>query len=238
MKNKKILLCMITYFLYNLTLFGDAVITFYFKPYPIMPNSDYCKEVVHALSQPGVLAEHCLNGILDRKSIIGVFATYGGFLNISNTLGQISFPYKHTQKAVSILITPHIVPIMMVGNTVHHWEIEPESPAAMFSIEQKNDAMDGTTYWETQQIDIPDTKKIPVQTIIIIAKPKHIYVPLGATPTAPNPSLILPPIYVKKGINHVADGLYLLNLKHLFSPVNYTSKTDAPHFVTQVITQP
>jgi len=226
MKNKKIIFIILACFLYNFTLWSDAIITLFIKQYPIMPNSNYCQDLSHSLKHPGTIAEHCLYGLMDSTLQAGIFATYAGYLNVSNVQGQLSFPYKHSKKAVNMLITPHITPILMAGNTVHHWELEDANLAALFTIEQKNDDVAKLTYWDIEQIALPTDKKIPTQTIIIIANPHEIYVPIGASPVIESASLLLPDIYVKKGINHVADSLYVLNLKHLFSPVHYQYKAD------------
>ncbi|MCX5922505.1 MAG: hypothetical protein NTX86_04215 [Candidatus Dependentiae bacterium] len=231
MKNKNILLLILPCFFYNFTLFGDATIVFYLRPYPTMLDDTYCQEI----KRPGVLAEQCLNGIIDKKLVVGVFATYGGYLNVSDQYGQLSFPYKHSQKSVDILITPKITPIMMAGNTVHHWELEDNVPATMYHLEQQLDDQTKVTVWETKPAELPKNKKIPVQTIIIIAKPVHMYVPVGTTIAQEGANILLPDIFVKKGINHTAQSLYLLNLKHLFEPIRYIYKQNPTNYITHLV---
>lgn len=224
MKNKKNIFYIVTCFLYNFTLWSDPIVTFFIRPYPVMPNRSYCQRISLNLKHPGVIAEHCLYGIIDPKLSSGILATYGGFLTVSDAHGQISFPYKHTKKTVTLLITPQITPVLMIGNTVHHLEVEDTKLATMFLIEQKQDEATSLPYWETQSIPLPENKQISTQAIIIIANPHDMYVPIGATPTTEGASLVLPDMYAKEGINHVSEALYMLNLKHLFGPVRYQYK--------------
>jgi len=235
MKNKKITLCIITCFAYNLTLFGDPIITFFIRPYPVMPDRKYCESLSYSLSHPGIIAEHCVNGIMNAKLSEGIFAAYGGYLNLSDANGHISFPYKHSKKSVSIIITHNIFPIWGPGNTVLHWQLEDNAKSAMFTMSQKTDDTAKISYWDTQQAKLPDDKKIPPQAIIIIAKPHDIYMPIGVTPTTESPSLLLPDIYAKQGIDHVMDTLYMLKWRHLFSPIHYQYKTDPAHNNVQIM---
>lgn len=213
-------------FFIKLMVWPDPVITFYLKPYPIIPGNDYCHEVTKNLKQVGKISQQCIFGIMDKRLPVGIFATYGGYLNVSDSIGELSFPYKQTKPMVNLLITAKIIPIMMAGNTVHHWEIDENTPATMFRFEIKKDALTNLSYWQVQPALLPTNNSIPLETIIILAKPHHIYVPIGITPTQETANLVLPDIFVKKGLNNVAQSLYALNLKHLFGPVRFLNKTD------------
>ena len=52
MKNKKILIYIITCFAYNLTLFSDPAIILSLHPYPQIPNAEYCQKVLHRIKSP------------------------------------------------------------------------------------------------------------------------------------------------------------------------------------------
>lgn len=219
----------IAYFLLNSTIGADPVLVLTLKPYPMMPDDEYCQQITHSFRQLGKLSQQCLFGILDKRLPVGIFATYGGYLNVSDSLGEIDFPYKQTKPIITLLITPRIFPIFMVGNTVHHWMLDKNAPATMFEFALKKDELSDLMYWDVQPKMLPSDSAIPLNTIIILAKPHHIYVPQGATVTQESSNVVLPPIYVKKGINNVTQPLYALNIKHLFEPIRYLNKNEVKH---------
>ena len=207
-------------------MWGSPIITFDFKPYPIMPDDSYCHTLTKNLKELGKISQQCVFGILDKHLPTGIFVTYSGYLNVSDAMGDISFPYKQTKPNINILITPKIEPVIMAGNTVSYWILSENSPAIMFRFSIQKDALTNITYWEAKPELLPKDNKIPLDTITILAKPHHIYIPIGITPMRESANIVLPSIYVKKGLNNLSQALYALNLKHLFGPVRYLNKTD------------
>lgn len=216
---------------------GDPIITFTFKPYPAIPSSEYCHHIVQEL---GKMSQACIAGVFKSHAPTDIFVTYAGYLRVSDTVGEIAFPYKQTKPIINILVTSKIIPIMMAGNTVHHWEIDSNTPAAMYRFELKKDTLTQLSYWDAQVEPLSNHKVtrvetfgitteiivIPIETMIILAKPKHIYVPIGSTPTQESANIVLPDIYVKKGLSNVSQALYAVNIKHLFGPVRYLNKAE------------
>lgn len=224
-------ICSIAFFFINFMVWGDPVVTFTLKPYPMIPSSKYCHDVIKEL---GKMSHACTYGVFNKYLSVGIFVTYGGYLTISDSLGEISFPYKQTKPVIDLLITSKIIPIMMAGNTVHHWVLDEETPAAMFRFEIQKDTLTKLPYWEAQPLPKPKNNIIPLQTIIILAHPKHIYVPIGSTPMQESANIILPDIYVKKGLNNASQALYTLNIKHLFGSVQFLNKTEPMRSITLI----
>lgn len=219
-------ICSIACFLINIMMWTDPIIIFNFKPYPLLPNDTYCHTITKSLKELGKISQQCVFGILDKHLPTGIFVTYGGYLNVSDAMGDISFPFKQTKPTINILITPRIEPVMMAGNTVHHWIFDQNTPATMFKFTMQKDVPTNITYWDAQPALLPKDNKIGLDTIIILAKPHHIYIPSGITPTKETANLVLPDIYVKKGLNNISQALYALNLKHLFGTVRYINKAE------------
>jgi hypothetical protein len=211
------------------SLWADTVLTFFLQPYPVTVKP--CPAKKGNPAEPGKL---CLTRHVDPNIVNGVIATYGGYVNVSDNLGQISFPFKQVQPTVKLLITPEITPILMVGNTINHWELQKATPAVMYTIEKKQDDITKLYYWDTQPADIPQDRLIPKETLIIIANPEDIFVPTGVTPTTDNTHIILPPVYVKKEINVLEHTLYMLNLILFFGPVDNLYKKDTLRYSTQL----
>lgn len=215
------------YFLFIVACFSyypstsaDNLLTFFLSPYPQLLKQDQCDEALANITQPGRLAEYCVYGILDKDIISGIFATYAGYLATSDDIGQITFPLLHTKPTVNVLVTNRLTPIMMLGNTLHHWELEKGVPAAMYAFDKEFDEATQLSFWNAHPVELPQNGHIPVDTVVILAKPHYIYIAEGITPIEqPGPHYILPTMYVKKGINLAAHALYMLNLNNFYAPI-------------------
>jgi hypothetical protein len=241
--NYKKLILIIACFLHIKNL-QAAVITAFFHPYPELLKENYCKDISLTLKNPPTIAQakaqaqaiapYCLYGVLDTKLAIGIIASYGGYTTASDEYGQISFPYLHTKPEIKLLVASKVTPIMMGGNTVAYWELEANSPASAYIIERKQDNDTKEFYWNTQPAQKPDNLRIDDDTLLIIEDPPSIYIPIGATPTIESPHLILPDFYVKKGIKINSQAVYMINLRHLFSPVKNEYKKDSQGYISNI----
>lgn len=219
-------------FFINLMIWADPIINFTFKPYPVFPSPKYCHQAMKDLGQ---MSSSCRFGIFDTHLVSGIEVTYSGYLTVSDELGEVSFPHKPTKPIVEILITNKISPVMMAGNTVHHWEIENSDQAKLFRFSFEKDNLNpAVTYWNAQSVPLPSDNAIALQTIIILANPLYIEVPLGITPLQESANIILPDIYVKKGINNISQALYAINIKHLFDGVHYLNKKEPKHGISLI----
>lgn len=205
-------------FFNNHTQYAAPLITFYLKPYPNITINKSSYKLSNNLAKPGKIATTRAKHMLPAP-ISGFFATYGGFLDVSDLDGEISFPRLHTNPILYFLVTEHITPIVISANTLHHWELEEGEAAALYKMEQLWDAQTGVHFWQVTKEPLPKDKIIPLESITLIANPKYIYVPLGIIPFKESPHLILPDIYIKNGINLTQNALYILNLSHYFGSI-------------------
>lgn len=232
MKNKRLFLLIVACFAYNKNAQADNIITYFLKPYPLTEHDAYSKKINRKLSKPGKIAKHTANGIINRPWIDGIFSSYAGFLEVSDDEGRTLFPRRHEEPKVTLLITSKITPIIMTGNTVHHWELEKGTPAYMVTIQREQDLTTNLYFWNVIEMDLPQNNIVPLDTVVLFAKPKNIYVPLGITLTSDSPHLVLPDIYIKKGINVVKRSLYVLNIKQFFGTISRTQDTSKPAIPT------
>lgn len=214
------LLFILSGFMGNERVFAEQLITFFLRPYPTLDKQEASQKLGPKLHRIGKLACNQAKRVIPAK-VSGIFATYGGFLTTSDLNGQISFPRKHEAPVVNILITEKISPMVMSGNTIHHWELVEGAITEFYRIEQKFDPETNVTYWDAFPIPLPENNIIPLETIIIFANPKYTEVPIGITPIHKSPNLILPGMYIKNGLNIALDSLYVLNLSHYFGPIFY-----------------
>lgn len=223
-------ICILALFCNNPTLIAEQIITFFFKEYPVVSIPEAAAKLGGKIHKPGKIAtNHAKNHIPPKLS--GIFATYGGFLTVSDIDGEISFARKHIKPFVYLLVTPKATPMVMSGNTIHHWELEEGAPAQLYKVEQQWDENVRKHYWLVTQEPVPSNKRIPLETILIFADPKYVYIPLGITLYKETPHLILPDIYIKKGINLNNNALYILNLSHYFGSIIPMYKKDKLNYL-------
>jgi hypothetical protein len=212
------LVFILPYFLFYQSGHADSIISLFIRPYP-QPSI-----VAEKIKKPGKIARHTVEGLANYQVPSGIFASYAGYLTISDFDGQIIFPRKHEQSKIQVIITPEIKPILMLEKTIHHWELIPGVPAKMYTFEQKFNEETNLDYWDVQSAMLPENNIIPLSSLIIFAKPRYFFVPLGITTTNDTPNLVLPPIYAKKGIKITKNALYVFNLSHFFGNVLYLYK--------------
>lgn len=220
--NKTIILFIVAAFAYNNTFYADELVTFFIKPYPVIAHekNEYAQSLVKELRQPSVVDRKVLHNVLQKDIESGIFATYAGYITISNPNGQVMFPRKHQRQLFYFAITTNIIPHIMTANTIHHWEFDPETPTTLYKVEKFLDQMTQLYYWQTTKIPVPEDNIIPLEAIVIFAKPKYIYVPEGISITRDRPNQVLPDIYIKKGIKLLGTTLFVLNIRPFFGHVD------------------
>ena len=216
--NKIIFLYLLTIITLNIKC--NDIITFFFKPFPASNDASIAAKRAEKIKIPGKMQKYTLRAITKSHLTAGIFCTYGGYITTSDLNGQVIFPRKHSEPKVTIVVTRSITPIIMLENTVHHWEIANRDVTKMYEIERKYDAATRAYFWDTKEVKIPTDNIISEDSIVIIAYPKHIYIPSGITPTIKDPQLLLPNIYIKNNIEKLTNSLYIFNIKNFLAPTN------------------
>jgi hypothetical protein len=213
----------------------EQLIVVTFRPYPILYDTPAAKTFAHNLQKAGKIGYNRLRSFFEQNDVIsGIFCTYGGFIVVSDWFGQAVFPKLQTTAHLHLLITSKLIPIPLVGNTINHWELAQDTPADLFVIERTQDPITQELRWNIEPADIATTftngNHVSIDTIIVFGEPKYFFVPTGSTIEHGDeiPHFLIPPVYVKKGIAHIENVLYVLNLKHLFRKPLILSQ-QAPH---------
>lgn len=233
MKYKKTIILIATILIHN-SLICDQIITFFFRPFPSKNKEQVAEKRAKKIGRVEKMPKYTLRSLTKNYFTSGIFCTYGGYLAISDLHGQVTFLRRHKDPKINILITEHIVPMMMLENTVHHWEVTKPDQATMYEIERKLDVAAKTYFWKVKQIDVPADKIISIDTIVIIANYEKIYIPQGITITTQNPQLLLPDIYVKRGIEKLTSTLYLFGIKNLFAMTDTVYKKSTKQYSHQI----
>lgn len=209
-------------------IYADHIVNFFMYPYPSVEDTH------ERLKHPSNIDKHRINGLLNHNNGAGVFSTYAGYVDISNLNGQTTYPRKHHEPFLYLIVTQEIVPVMMFESTVAYWEIPKDKAAACFKLEKKQDEKTELYIWDVQHEHRPLDNKIPLESLVIIADPRDIYVPVGVSLADSSPHLLLPPFYVKRGMNIVKNSLYMLTISHLFGPSRILYTAGEKRYVMQV----
>lgn len=198
---------------------SDSIIFFQFKPYLLLKEARSSKKFVSNLSHPGKIARNKARFDIENglgSIISGILCSYAGFITASDTSGTVTFPRLQTSSELYVLVTTRISPIPQTQNTISHWELEEGSPVKVYLFNHTESPF----LWNVSEVSYTTTflrgKVIPLNTIIIFDNPKNIYIPTKKIRSFEGPNLILPSVYVRKGISNVQNALYVLNIKHLF----------------------
>jgi hypothetical protein len=211
--------------------FTENMITLFLQPYPSLEEPKPMDEKYSdALQQPGYIHAKMLEHRFTKHGSEGIFGVYQGYITLSNRKGEILFPRKQQSSTINLLITPEIIPAFMVAPaTIHHWELNPNiskdpEMQAMYSITLDHDPSTEAYFYDVKSIPLPADNVIDFTTVILLAPANMIYVPEGITMANYSANLILPPLYVKPGIQFTNNALYTLKIKQYFERINKTYK--------------
>lgn len=211
------------------SLLGEQLITLFLKPYPVITPMAQAQKFIAKIQQPAKLARYQTKRMAPAL-VSGIFATYGGWLTASDLNGELSFPWRHARPFIHLLVTEELTPIVRSGNTIDHWELQEGVPVMAYRMEQKWDDSARAMYWDISQEPAPTNNVVPVESIVIFADPKYVYVPLGIQLFKETEHLILPDIYIKHGINLTQNALYIVNLSHYFGGIIPMYKKDKARY--------
>ena len=218
----------------------DAIITMFLQKYPYFKPKIYSSGDVEKYSkklrQPGYIYKKITNFNISN-GISGITCFYAGFTSMSDHNGQITFPRVQQTPNMHLLVTTTITPGYIIApTTINNWMTEQKPKAKMYSIQLKHDQKSTLLYYQTQEIPLPKDDIIPLKanggTIILIADPDYVFVPIGATIVDYSPNIILPTIYLKKGFCFLYNSLYSLAIKQYFDSTKIKVKQDETNVAT------
>ena len=209
------------------------IITFFVQPY--QEQAIRPREKVQIITEtPGKLNRTILKKQLQSTRNQGLYATYFGLVTHSDANGQITFPRKHFKNEVTFVITQRIKPVMLYGNTVHHFDMSTSMPADFYRLELKEDVSKKIFYWDTKKIDAPTNRHVPVSAIILFAKPEHVIIYQGKTVTDASENFVLPTVYVKPTITTGINALSFLKISKYFRPVKFVYNYTPERYATMI----
>lgn len=206
---------------WSLALANPYTINMFIRDYPIEELKKHPRDLTTQTINKQVMKTRFYQPVE-----LGVYGLYNGYLSRSNDIGLLSFPRETLKEQFTLAITQAIKPIFMLDNTISNWNLVSPTEATLFQVKRFKDPETKLFYWKVQELNVPNDNYIPLHSIIIIAKPEDVYVPLGASATTKLPNLVLPPIYVKRGLDRINQALFILQIKQFFAPTRTISKQD------------
>lgn len=205
----------------------DHTITFYIRQFPELITAQAEKLQKNA-AKPS-LSGKIVQALCPRANQ-GIICLYAGFTAVSNFDGQVSFPRMHQKPSFLYILTKHIKPIMMVGNTVHHWELLPHMLTKAYVINQEQDEKTKLLYWNVTEAQPPQNNIIPLNAIVLFVNPNKVIIPTGITLTSKSPNLVLPQLYAATDINNARNAILFLQIRDFYGPLRKETKKISPTY--------
>jgi len=186
------------------------------------------------------------------QKLNGFLGIYAGYFAYSDHKGLLSFPLRHANPKLYIAITPNIA-LIKIKDTISHREfiINDQNPTKLYVCERKQEIIKKPEeqdsqqagkapatrfYWDIQEAPLPADNKINPLTVVILTKPKNIYVPLGHFLTSESPHLVLPDFYVMGNVDNNEELLQAIGFTDLFEKINTEEKKASDKVVQKMIT--
>jgi hypothetical protein len=161
-----------------------------------------------------------------NPSLSGFLALYSGYMDYSNPDGQVSFPLRHENNKVYLIITPSIRLITVKGNTISHKEFDEsvKDKTEIYLFEKKED-QNKQFFWQVKKEDYPEDKIISPLSVVILTDPKNLYITTGDFMATENKQMVLPKnIFVITNNQSRKILLNFMNMEKYFEPIDIKDK--------------
>ena len=170
-------------------------------------------------------------------SLGGFMVIYGGYVAISDQDGLVTFPLRHSSNKIYLAVTPEIKLVKVKENTFSHAEyiINEKNEVKLYQFEKKEDEKK-QIYWDVKEIPLPTDRKIDPITMIILSKPRNIFVPQAHVMAEKTDQIVLPEVYVLGNADKEAVLLNALEIKRYFETIKIKQKKISDTAVQKIIT--
>lgn len=170
-------------------------------------------------------------------NLSGFMALYSGYIDYSNPDGLVSFPLRHTKSKLYLVITPRIKLVDAKGNTISHRELDPSvlNKTEIYLFEKKEDE-NKQFYWSVKKQDLPKNNRINPLSVVLLTKPKNVYIATGDYMTDNSKHIILPNnIYIVGNIDNTKIALNTIGVKRYFEPIKYKEEKVSDTVIKTII---
>lgn len=145
----------------------------------------------------------------------GVIVTYMGYFTIFNQDGIADLPRKNDSTTLHIIVTKHINPVIIRGQTIEFFLRKENAPVAYYEFERIENK-EKEFFWQVRKLDTPPSLKIAPEDIVICAKPDELFIPTGTFTTFGGQNLLLPPLYPTKLLKRNLNALSFLKFNRRY----------------------
>lgn len=203
----------------------EQIISLFVKKYPYFKKSKNSNRMLQKLQQPNYITNKVIKKF--TNAVEGIMFLYAGNIATSNRLGQVVFPCLQQSRNINILVTPQVTPAYTIAPaTLQNWLVPENVATAWYEVTLKFDKDSQLYYHETTKSTLPQDRKIPLNTIILIASPEDIYIGEGGSIVNPSSSILLPDIFIRRSFCFVYNSLFNLAIKQYFDQTTQTEKQD------------
>jgi len=204
----------------------------------------YCKPALHLyeeqpehirLPDEQEMQKALQEGAIRDNKQEGVCAAYHGYTTFSNHRGKMSFPRKHSQEDIFLIITRGITPVFSHDETIQYLQITRAKETRMYYLKRVKDTEKNTAHWNVSELSVEERQSIPPSGLIIFARPEHVIVPTGTFDTIPGGTLLLPEIYIKQSMPNSVNSLAFLRINRYFAPVRRTQAYQPNRYATGIL---
>lgn len=170
-------------------------------------------------------------------TLSGFPALYAGYIDYSNEDGLIQFPLRHTAPKVYLVVTPAIKMVPLSGNTFqflkiaddqgqfHEVAIEKPEQTQIYCYERKK-LKDETLFWEVSAVDIPESRRISMISIVLLTPARNVMVQTGSfvIDATQQLHLQLPSPFIVGEVDKNKALIGAASMLPFFEPIDVTSK--------------
>jgi len=185
-----------------------------------LKNEIPIKEMYQQLVKPQNNTYIILKKIGSIPPLMGILATYAGYLTASNEFGEIIFPRHQEKTPLYIAISEEIIPIMRSADVIDYWEFSRTKQTVFIEIDlekKNNDTLEEKFVMNI--ISLPEDNIVPYPTITIFADPDDFEISKENFINNQTTHWILPPLIVKKNATFTKNMIPALSFLQFFHPL-------------------
>lgn len=187
-------------------------------------------------TSPGKFNETMIKSTIRKylqPKLSGFTFLYGGYTDISDPDGLVSFPLRHSGDELTVAISPSVELVKLAGNTIAYTTFKNKTKRYLFTKkvtkEKKEDSDEEieTHYWEVKEEPIQKEERIDAsKTLVILTDSSNIAILPGNYLSTKSAQYILPYAFLVIGdTNNEKILLKGLNFKSFFERIETEEKT-------------
>jgi hypothetical protein len=85
------------------------------------------------------------------------------------------------------------------------------------------------------KVEMPANREIPIDAVVLIARPDQAFIKEGVFPTIKTPNFVLPPVYVQPNLTPGINALHFLKINRYFAPISFVQRHGTARYGTIIM---